>query len=291
VLYKFSRTGFIGVLLFKLLFRSVPYSRQSVNIQAPTYSRSPVLKRPEARPNRAERRGLAVQDRVNLDGGTVKKGSRWVGQVGKFIAKVPKFLAHTAKFIGTTLLGGLSAALQLAAGSIGLVGMAGLGLAGAMEVRDGVKEKDPLKMLSGSGEIVRGINTGVLSAAQLLNIGQHTGMAIATVGLGALQGGIHLTSGSMKFLQGRSEGNGQRRLEGALEVGMGVASMAMLAGPLTPLAIGTYATLSTVRFGVVNKDRIKKGIKSAKQVVKDYWQKMSDEFHGDKSRTVPLDAL
>jgi hypothetical protein len=217
---------------------------------------------------------------VSLDGGTVKKGSRWVGQVGKYISKAPKFLAHTAKFIGTTLLGGLSAALQLAAGSIGLVGMAGLGLAGALEVRDGVKEKDPLKMLSGSGEIVRGAYTGVLSVGQILKLGHNTGMAVATVGLGALQGGIHLTSGSMKFLKGRAEDDSKRRLEGALEMGMGVASLVMLAGPLTPLGIGTYAALSTARFAVVNKERIKKGVKNAKQVVREYWQKMSDEFHG-----------
>ena len=249
-------------------------------IQTPTYSRSRVLDHTATGPSKQAKPELATQDLVTLSRGTVKKGSRWIGRIGKFISKVPKFLGHTAKFIGTTLLGGLSAAVQLAAGSIGLVGMAGLGLAGALEVRDGVREKDPLKMLSGSGEIVRGAYTGVLSAGQLLDLGQHTGMAMATVGLGALQGGIHLSSGSMKFLKGRREGDSQRRLEGALAIGMGVASLAMLAGPLTPLAIGGYAALSSARFVVVNKDRIREGAKKAKKVVTDYWQNMSDEFHG-----------
>ena len=118
-----------------------------MNIQAQTYPRSPVLKRRSAAPpNRAERRKLI--DRVELEAGGVQKGSRWVGRIGKFISKVPKFLGHTARFLGATLVGGLSAAIQLAAGSLGLVGMAGLGLAGALEMRDGYKEKDPLKMLS-----------------------------------------------------------------------------------------------------------------------------------------------
>lgn len=223
-------------------------------------------------------------DQIDIGSGRMQKRSRWVGEVGKFVSKVPKFLAHTAKFIGTTLLGGLSAALQLAAGSVGLVGMAGLGLAGALEVRDGIKEKDPLKMLSGSGEIARGAYTGVLSASQLLNLGQHAGVAAATTILGGVQGAIHLTSGSMKFIKGRAEGNKQRRIEGALEVAMGVASLGMLAGPLTPLAVGTYATLSTARFVVVNKDRIKEGFGKAKQVLKDYWQSMVDTFRDNGSK-------
>ena len=257
-----------------------------MNIQAQTYPRPSALKRPEvASPNRADRRRQAV-DRVEIGSGGVKKGSRWVGRIGKFISKVPKFLGHTAKFIGATLLGGLSAAIQLAAGSLGLVGMAGLGLAGALEIREGYKEKDALKMLSGSGEIVRGAYTGVLSAGQLLDLGQHAGMAVATSALGALQGGIYLTSGTMKFVKGRAEGNKQRRLEGALEVGMGVASLAMLAAPITPLALGTYGALSLARFTVVNKDRIKTGFQKAKGVVKDYWQKMSDEFHGVEPRQI-----
>lgn len=261
-----------------------------MNIQAQTYPRSPVLKRrTAASPNRAERRQII--DRVELEAGGVQKGSRWVGRIGKFISKVPKFLGHTARFLGATLVGGLSAAIQLAAGSLGLVGMAGLGLAGALEMRDGYKEKDPLKMLSGSGEIVRGAYTGVLSAGQLLDLGQHAGMALATSALGALQGGIYLSSGTMKFLKGRSEQNRQRRLEGALEVGMGVASLAMLAAPLTPLALGTYGALSIARFTVVNKDRIKKGFQKAKDVVKDYWQKMSDEFHADEPRKIRSYAL
>lgn len=261
-----------------------------MNIQAQTYARSPVLKRRAAvSPNRAERRELI--DRVELEAGGVQKGSRWVGRIGKFISKVPKFLGHTARFLGATLVGGLSAAIQLAAGSLGLVGMAGLGLAGALEMRDGYKEKDPLKMLSGSGEIVRGAYTGVLSAGQLLDLGQHAGMALATSALGALQGGIYLSSGTMKFLKGRSEENRQRRVEGVLEVGMGVASLAMLAAPLTPLALGTYGALSLARFTVVNKDRIKKGFQKAKDVVKDYWQKMSDEFHADEPGKIKSYAL
>ena len=261
-----------------------------MNIQAQTYARSPVLKRRAAvSPNRAERRELI--DRVELEAGGVQKGSRWVGRIGKFISKVPKFLGHTARFLGATLVGGLSAAIQLAAGSLGLVGMAGLGLAGALEMRDGYKEKDPLKMLSGSGEIVRGAYTGVLSAGQLLDLGQHAGMALATSALGALQGGIYLSSGTMKFLKGRSEENRQRRVEGVLEVGMGVASLAMLAAPLTPLALGTYGALSLARFTVVNKDRIKKGFQKAKDVVKDYWHKMSDEFHADEPGKIKSYAL
>lgn len=262
-----------------------------MNIQAQTYARSPLFKRRAAvSPNRAERRSTAV-DRAEIGTGGVQKGSRWVGRIGKFISKVPKFLGHTARFLGATLVGGLSAAIQLAAGSLGLVGMAGLGLAGALEMRDGYKEKDPLKMLSGSGEIVRGAYTGVLSAGQLLDLGQHAGMALATSALGALQGGIYLSSGTMKFLKGRAEENRQRRVEGALEVGMGVASLAMLAAPITPLALGTYGALSLARFTVVNKDRIKTGFQKAKDVVKDYWKKMSDEFHADEPRKIKSYAL
>lgn len=250
-----------------------------MKIQAPKYSQSSALRRPEARrDDRSER----VVDRVELRAGGVQKGSRWVGRVGKFISKVPKFLAHTAKFIGVTLLGGLTAAVQLAAGSIGLVGMAGLGLAGALEVRDGIKEKDPLKMLSGTGEIVRGAYTGALSTGYLLDLGQHAGMAVATSALGALQGSIYLTSGAMKFVKGRAEGDNQHRTEGALEVGMGVASLGMLAAPLTPVALGVFGALCAARFVVVNKDRIKDGVQNARQVLNEYRRKMADELVNDR---------
>jgi hypothetical protein len=65
----------------------------------------------------------------------------------------------------------------------------------------------------------------------------------------------------------------------------------MLAAPITPLALGTYGALSLARFTVVNKDRIKTGFQKAKDVVKDYWKKMSDEFHADEPRNIRTEAL
>jgi hypothetical protein len=219
------------------------------------------------------------KDTVQLAPSSTKKKSRLIGSIGKFIAKVPKFLGHTAKFLGWTLLGGVGAALHVAAGSLGLAGMAGLGLAGGLEIRDGIREKDGIKVVSGTGEVVRGAFTGLLSVGQLMDLGQHTGtVAAATAGLGVLQGGLHLTSGVMKITEGRLKEVPRRRIEGMLEVGMGVASLAMVAGPLTPIAVGAYATLTAARYGVVNWERIQEGASKAKARTREFWNDMKADF-------------
>ena len=216
-----------------------------------------------------------------LTSGRTEKNSRLIGSVGKFIAKVPKFLAHTGRFIGATLFGGLSAAVQVAAGSLGLVGMAGLGLAGGLEIREGIKEKNFIKIMSGTGEVVRGAFTGLLSAEHLMDLGRHAGtIAAATATLGVLQGGVHLTSGVLKLAEGRAKDSRKRRVEGMLEMGMGVASLAMMTGPITPLAIGAYAGLSAARFGITNWDKLKDGAAKLKKLGADYWNTMRREFRG-----------
>ena len=231
-------------------------------------------------------------DSVEISGSKTKKRSRLFGQIGKFVAKVPKFVAHTARFIGATLFGGLQTAIQVAAGSLGLVGMAGLGIAGALEIRDGMREKDAAKVMAGSGEVVRGAHSGLLSAGHLLDMGRHAGtVAAATACLGVLQGGIHLTSGALKIHEGRETDNRRRRIEGYLEMGMGTASLAMLAGPVTPLAIGTYATLAGARFSVVNWERIKTGFSKAKGGIRRYWETMKAEYRGDTERADKLARL
>lgn len=209
-----------------------------------------------------------------------------VGSVGKFIAKIPKFLAHTGRFIGATLFGGLSAAVQVAAGSLGLVGMAGLGLAGGLEIREGLKEKNVIKIMSGTGEIVRGAFTGLLSAEHLMDLGSHTGaLTAATATLGLVQGGVHLTSGILKLSEGRAKDIKRRRVEGMLEMGAGVASLCMVAGPITPLAVGAYAALSTAKWGVANWDKIKNGASKLKQLGTDYLNTMRREYKGVEAFT------
>ena len=214
------------------------------------------------------------QDRVDLST-PGKKSASIIGEIGGFFAKLPKYANHVSRFIGATVIGGFSAAINLAGGALGLAGFAGLGLAGAMEVREGIREKDRIKILSGSGDVARGAFTGLLSANTLLDLGKYSAMVgTAAVGLGALQGGIHLSTGLMKFRQGTEAENGRRRLEGLLEMGMGAATLAMIAGPLTVPGVAAYGALSTVRFAVVNKEKIVNGFKAAKQRTVNLWKRI-----------------
>lgn len=260
-----------------------------MNVQAPTYRALPARALLPAGhlsgPPSATAVGQPV-DAVNLDASRTHTASKVLGEVGKFVVKIPKILGHIARFVGIGLLGGLQAAVQVAAGSVGLVGMAGLGLAGALEIREGLKKHDGVKVLSGSGEIVRGAYTGLLSAGHLLDLGRYAGTVGAlTAGFGVLQGGIHFSSGTMKLVEGQRTHNGRRRVEGMLEIAMGTASVAMLAAPITPLAVGTYAGLATARYGVVNWERIKAGARKAKSGLKNFWNTLKAEFRDEPKRS------
>lgn len=221
---------------------------------------------------------LQPGDAVML-GGRTEKNSRLFGKIGKFIAKLPKAARHFPRFIKAALVGGIGVGLRLAAGSLGLVGMAGLGLAGALEVREGIKEKDAIKVIGGTGEIVRGGFTGLLSLGHIIDLGKHAGGVAAATGiLGTAQGGLHITSGVLKFTEGRKKDVKRRRIEGMLEIGMGVASLAMVTGAMTPLAVGTYAALTMTRFGVVNWEKICENASKAKAKTKEMWQDFKNEF-------------
>lgn len=228
---------------------------------------APAKKQAETEPLRLE-----PEDRVEIST-PGKKSASIIGEIGGFFAKLPKYANHVSRFIGATVIGGFSAAINLAGGALGLAGFAGLGLAGAMEVREGIRENDKIKILSGSGDVARGAFTGLLSANTLLDLGKYSAMVgTAAVGLGALQGGIHLSTGLMKYRQGSKAENGRRRLEGLLEMGMGAATLAMISGPLTVAGVAAYGALSTVRFAVVNKEKIVNGYKAAKKRTINLWK-------------------
>ncbi len=225
---------------------------------------------------------LLPADQVNISGGKTEKRSRLLGKIGKFIAKLPKAAKHFPRFIKAVLVGSLGVGLRLAAGSLGLVGMAGLGMAGALEIRDGIRNKDKLQMLGGAGEIVRGGFTGALSLGHIFDLGAHAGTVAKVTGtLGAIQGGIHISSGLMKLAEGRAKDVKRRRIEGMLEVGMGVASLVMVTGVMTPLAVGSYAALTAARFGVVNWEKICENTVKAKDKTKELWQKVKAEFQDE----------
>lgn len=227
------------------------------------------------------------EDRIVLSS-PAKKGASIVGNVGRSLSKIPKYLAHVSKFVGATLFSSLGTAINLAAGGLGILGFAGLGISGAMEIHEGAKEGDKIKILSGVGEVTRGAFTGLLSANTLLDLGKYAGMAAsaATI-LGGAQAGINLTSGMMKYSQGVSKKDRTRRIEGMLEMGMGGAAIAMISGPLTVPGVVAYTALSTARFCVVNKDKLVRGFKAVKNRTKKLWKWFRGSDEEPKQTSTP----
>lgn len=245
--------------------------------------------KPTPKPNLEPAGAEPVVDSVQ--GGRTEKNSRLIGKIGKFIAKLPKAAKHFPGFLKAALVGTLGVGLKIAAGGLGLAGMAGLGLAGGLEIREGIKEKDKLKILGGAGEVVRGGFTGAASLGHIFDLGQHAGTVAKVAGvLGLVQGGIHITSGALKFTEGRSENVRSRKIEGLLEMGMGAASLVMVTGAMTPVAVGAYTALTTARFLLVNKDGIKKGICKAKETTQKFWHDIKSEFKDEDAPENPPPA-
>ncbi|MGE0491418.1 MAG: hypothetical protein AB7S38_19570 [Vulcanimicrobiota bacterium] len=205
--------------------------------------------------------------------------SRIGGNVLHGLAKIPTAYRYVPGLLRFAVVDGLVTTLQVTAGLTGLAGMAGLSVAGFVDVYNGIKKKDPVQALGGAGEIARGLFVGGLAASKAFDLGAHT----ALVGTGAqafgwASGVLSLGSGVCKLHRGIKNGDRKEKLVGMLECGMAAASFCLLGGmAFTPVLIaqGAMAAAKTI---YTNWDTIVSVGGAIKRKAGQLWNKFVDIF-------------
>lgn len=220
-----------------------------------------------------------------------ESASRIGGNVLGALGKVPKALTYVPGLLKFTVVNGLSTALQVTAGLTGMAAMAGFSVAGFVDVYNGLKNGDNVQVLSGSGEIGRGLFLGGMAATNHLSLGPWAGkVATATPILGAIHGGFNFGSGLLKLRRGYKQGDRKEMLMGALECGMAGATFALLGGAaLTPVLIaqGVMAGTKTI---VSNWDNLVSLGKTVKRKAGDLWSSFKNIFRDPQKEETPPPA-
>lgn len=219
------------------------------------------------------------------EGGPADRTRRWskgAARVLKALRKVPKFYTYVPGLLKFAVVEGLVTALQLTAGVTGFAGMFGMGLAGALEIAQGVREKDSVKVVGGAGEMTRGFTLGAVSAAEFAHLGPHQATAAAAAqGLTAVHSALTLTSAILKIRRGMAQGDQRLKVEGGMEIGvaaaMGVAAAGVAPGPM----LGVAVALNGARFVFVHQDRLKEKGQAVIRRVDQLWDRFTDIFRDE----------
>lgn len=198
--------------------------------------------------------------------------SRRTGTVSNVLRKIPRAYKFVPRLLQFAVVEGLVTALQVTAGVTGVVGMFGMGIAGAMEIAEGVKKRDGAKVVAGAGEMSRGFTVGALTASEFLSLGPHQATARGVAdGLAAVHGALTLAGGVMKIRQGH-------KVEGYLEIGVAGATLAAAGGLAPGPMLGLAVAMNTAGFAYRNQEKIKKAGQAVAHRTSDLWRKFKDVF-------------
>ena len=201
--------------------------------------------------------------------------SRIGGNVLHGLAKIPTAYRYVPGLLRFAVVDGLVTTLQVTAGLTGLAGMAGLSVAGFVDVYNGVKKK----VLGGAGEIARGLFVGGLAASKAFELGGHAAaVGTAAHAFGWASGVLNLGSGLCKLHRGLKNGDRKDKVVGMLECGMAAASFCLLGGmAFTPVLVaqGAMAAAKTI---YTNWDKIVAAGGAVKRRAGQLWNKFTDIF-------------
>lgn len=152
--------------------------------------------------------------------------------------------------------------LPLAA-SIGMkTGMvlAGLGAAGAVgmtavSLHGIVKAKDPVEKL----DHATNLGWGVQSGAQLAATAEIVGAGVSTAAniLGGVGGIVSTGVGIHKYISGVKQNNTEKKVMGALDIGIGAAWIAASLTPAVTLGTVVFIVLGVTKIGIASKGKLK----------------------------------
>lgn len=137
-----------------------------------------------------------------------------------------------------------------ASGGLACIGAVALTAMGTKEIKEGLKEKDKIKVLGGTSAILAGASSGadvLSSAVKGFELFGQSGKAIAAGSemtgkvLAVAFGGIDMFLGTRELIHGIKEKNKEKIIDGSLEAGIGgamIVTAAGLGGVYAPLTMG-----------------------------------------------------
>lgn len=210
--------------------------------------------------------------------------SRKIGSIANGLTKIPEALLFVPQFLQFALFDAVLPLLGLAAQMGGVVGMVGVGVAGGMELADGVRRDDPAKMLAGGGEIARGLFLGSLAAKSF------GAERLASYGapFAYLHGGLNLASGALKLRQGEQLNRKDKKIVGMLEMGMGACTLAALhSTPARVPALALQGVLAAGKFGVTRRHQLKEWAHKVSERAQETWKAFKDIFRDEPEPPPP----
>jgi hypothetical protein len=210
--------------------------------------------------------------------------SRKVGHVAHALTKVPEALLFIPEFLKFALFDAVLPLVGLAAQLGGVVGMVGVGVAGGMELADGVRRHDGAKVLAGGGEVARGLFLGSLAARSF----GAEGLAQAGTPFAYLHGGLNLASGVMKMRQGEQMNRNDKKIVGMLEIGMGACTLAALhSTPARVPALALQGVLAAGKFGVTRQHQLKEWGHKVCERARETWEAFLGIFRDEEKPPPP----
>lgn len=211
-----------------------------------------------------------------------RKVSKGASRVLQALTKIPRAYRYVPQLLRFAVVEGLMTTLQLTAGVTGVAGMFGMGLAGGLEIGAGVRERDPVKIVGGAGEMSRGLTLGAVTASEFMDLGPHQpAAATAARGLAGVHAALTGTSGILKIRRGALDGNPRLRVEGVLELGVAGATLAAAGGLAPGPMLGLAVALNGARYVYTHQD----GIRAAGRAVADrthqLWHRFQEIFRDD----------
>jgi hypothetical protein len=206
--------------------------------------------------------------------------SRLAGKLAHGVTHIPQALAFVPEFVKFALFDGVLPLLGLAAQIGGVVGTVGVGIAGGLELTDGIRRHDPAKILAGGGEISRGLFLGSLAAGSW----GHPELAQSGRAFGYLHGGLNLASGALKMRQGARLQRTDKKIVGMLEIGMGACTVAaMQASPYKVPLLVLQGGLAAGKFAVTHRSQLKEWAHKVGERAHETWDNFKAIFRDDET--------
>jgi hypothetical protein len=201
------------------------------------------------------------------------------------LSKVPQSYRYVPKLLRFAVVETAVTALQLTAGVTGVAAVFGMGLAGGLELKDGLRDRDAVKVIDGAAEMTKGLALGAVTATEYLDIGPHQGnLQTAAKGLAVVHGALSLASGAIKLQRGHKFHKPQLYVEGILEMAAAGATVAAAGGIAPGPMLGLAVALNLADAVYSNQDKIRSAAKAVSGRARQIWNNFKDVFRDDEPK-------
>lgn len=175
---------------------------------------------------------------------------RYIGRGSKMVSMVPKALESQPWLKPLLHIEDADAKIKAAAGLAGTVGMISLGVAGGMEMADGVRHKNKAELLAGASEVARGVYVGSWTAQRVLGEGH-----LAPT-MGIVSGALQTAAGLCRLTHKKNPNSKVNpKIVGLLEAGQGLTWIGSIAGFHTTICLASRMVMVSAKWAYTNQDK------------------------------------